>query len=644
MRTCRRMGIQTVSVYSEADSRSLHVEMADESYVIGPSPARESYLKSKKIIDVAKISGAQAIHPGYGFLSENADFAAAVEAAGLAFIGPRPDVIRLMGDKLQAKAMARQVNVSMVPGSEIAISTREEVKAFAAQLGYPILLKAAAGGGGKGMRVVYGEDQIDAYLQQTTHEAISSFGDGRVFVEKYVDSPRHVEIQILADAHGTILHLGERDCSLQRRHQKVIEECPSPFMTPELHHAMTDQALALARHVGYTSAGTIEFMVTPNRGFYFLEMNTRLQVEHPVTEMVTGLDLVEQMIRIAAGELLSFTQSQISFSGHAIEARLYAEDADHDFIPCSGRIMRFEPSLRAEGLKEEGLRLDSGVDAGGEVSIYYDPMIAKLISWAPNRLEAIQKLQRTLAHFIIDGPTHNAGFLERLLSHPKVMQGEFTTHFIEKELTSDLSNKQKCMIKAIAVLIYQRENEAGNSSKWVVVEQGKGTFVKIKDNCVIVNKEMIDLDLHWQPRERQFVAIAEGQSYYGQVHLNVMNLTLTLFGMSHNVQVMRPKVWHLFSHLRPPDSLPDNLIVKAPMPGILVSLPISVGDRVKLGQTLLVIEAMKMENALKSSIEAIVTEIFVQPGESLTRNQVLVKLGRDLLHEEINSIRMKPVW
>lgn len=622
MRTCRQMGIRTVAVYSETDSRALHVDRADESYLIGPSSPRQSYLNSQILIDTALASGAQAIHPGYGFLSENADFAAAVEAAGLTFIGPRADVIRLMGDKLQAKALARQANISLLPGSEIPVTTREQVQELGAQLGYPLLLKAAAGGGGKGMRIIYGEDQIDESLQRTTHEALSSFGDGRVFVEKYVEAPRHIEIQILADHHGNIVHLGERDCSLQRRHQKVMEESPSPFMTPPLRQAMADQAIALVRKVGYTSAGTVEFMVTPEREFYFLEMNTRLQVEHAVTEMVLNLDLVEQMIRIAAGELLSFTQSEISFSGHAIEARLYAEDSTDNFMPSSGRITHFEPPSLSDSL-----RLDTGVEAGSEVSIYYDPLIAKLIAWSPNRLEALQHLRQGLEQLIIEGFTHNAGFLEQLLHQPKVLHGDFTTHFIEQEMTQTLSKSQKWLILAVAALIYQRNNEMTTASQWVVIEQGVGTPIKIKDGCVIVEKEKLDLDLKWQPREKRFVIQVNGERYDGQVQLMDMNLKVRLFGIDTQLQVMRPKIWDLFRHVRPPETQPDNLVVKAPMPGILVSIPISIGDRVKLGQTLLVIEAMKMENALKSTAEAVVTEILVQPGESVTRNQVLVKLG-----------------
>jgi propionyl-CoA carboxylase alpha chain len=448
IKTCRRLGIQTVAVYSQGDRRALHVEQADEAVFIGPSPAQQSYLNIQTLIKAAHDTGAEAIHPGYGFLSENADFAAAVEAAGLVFIGPKSEVIRIMGDKLQAKDRARQAGVSLVPGSTVA--NPEDVEALVNQIGYPVLLKATAGGGGKGMRVIErSEDIIDSY-HQATHEALSSFGDGRLFIEKYIEKARHIEIQLLGDHHGNLVALGERDCSLQRRHQKVMEESPSPFMTLDLRQEMIRQALALAHHVGYTSAGTVEFLVTPGREFYFLEVNTRLQVEHPVTEWVTGLDLVEQMIRIAAGEPLSF--SATSFSGHAVEVRLYAEDADQDFMPCSGRLTIFDPDPSSF----DKVRLDSGVEAGGEVSLFYDPMIAKLSAWAPERLEAMECLQRALAHFRIEGPITNAGFLERLLRHPDVLDGNYHTHFIADEQGRKIPADQQQVIHALAALIYHR--------------------------------------------------------------------------------------------------------------------------------------------------------------------------------------------
>jgi len=621
MRTCRQMGIGTVAIYSQADSRALHTHSADESYLIGPPTPSQSYLNAQIIIETALAAGAQAIHPGYGFLSENADFAKAVEEAGLTFIGPLSRVIRIMGDKLQAKTLARQAGVSILPGSESAVTTKDEVQRYADLVGYPLLLKAAAGGGGKGMRIVYDESQINDNLNHAMHEAFSSFGDGRVFVEKYVQSPRHIEIQILGDHQGNIVHLGERDCSLQRRHQKVIEETPSCFITADVRQRMVDQAISLARQVGYTSAGTIEFMVAPNKEFYFLEMNTRLQVEHPITEMVTGLDLVEQMIRIAAGEPLSFSQSQITFTGHAIEARLYAEDSWQGFLPSSGRVTQFIPPVLSDNL-----RLDTGIEAGSEISIYYDPMIAKLIAWAPKRHEAIKNLKQGLTQFIIEGPVHNTGFLEQLLHQQKVKDGDYSTHFIEKEMSQNIPDCQKNLVSAIAVMIYQKIYVHDISSEWIVVENGQGTLVKIQDHFICVGEYKTELYLDWEPKEKLFVVKSPEETFSGKVQITGINLTISLFGFEYKVQIMRPKTWDLYSHVQPPKAVPDNLLVKAPMPGILISMPITTGDRVKLGQTLLVIEAMKMENVIKAPTQGVVREVFVRVGDTLLRDQILIKL------------------
>jgi propionyl-CoA carboxylase alpha chain len=615
------MGLKTIAVYSEADASARHVDMADESFLIGPAPARESYLNANIILETALEQGADAIHPGYGFLSENAEFADAVSKANLTFIGPPADVIRLMGDKLQAKGIAHRAGVSLVPGSEGPITSHQEILKFAKEFGYPILLKAAAGGGGKGMRIIEDELQMEESLERTSHEALMSFGDGRIFVEKYLKSPRHIEIQILADQHGNIIHLGERDCSLQRRHQKVIEECPSPFMTSTLREKMVDQAISLAKHVGYSSVGTIEFMVTPDHNSYFLEMNTRLQVEHPITELRTGLDLVEQMIRVAAGESLSMTQDQVSFKGHAVEARVYAEDATQNFMPSSGRITRFEvPSL------DEHVRLDTGIEAGSEVSVYYDPMIAKLSAWAPKRDEALDKLRHGLAQFIIDGPIHNLGFLENLLHQPRVMQGDYTTRFIEHEWHPELTLEQKHIVYAVAGHIHLKSS-SDQHDQWIVVEGEIGTSLQMESDHVQIAEKKISLELNWQPFERRFVVNTGSESLDGQVKSHGQNITIRLFGIDTTVQVVRPNVWELMSHIHPPAPTADKFEIKAPMPGILISLPINVGDLVQIGQPLLVIEAMKMENILKSPTNGKVKEIFVKNGDSLLRDQILVRLG-----------------
>lgn len=625
MRTCQRLGIRTVAVYSEADARALHVDMADEAYFVGPSPALHSYLNRQALIDIAKTSGAQAIHPGYGFLSENGDFAEQVTAAGLTFIGPSATVIRMMGDKLQAKAIAAQAKVPLIPGTQDPVVSVDQVKKFAMQIGYPLLLKAAGGGGGKGMRIVYQEEDIADFLDQVRHEAMSSFADERIFVEKYLSAPHHIEIQILADTYGTVVHLGERDCSLQRRHQKVIEESPSLFITPELRQAMTEQAIALARHVGYASAGTVEFMVTPDRQFYFLEMNTRLQVEHPVTEMVTGLDLVEQMIRIAAGERLPFTQNQISFTGHAMEARLYAEDAEQGFLPCSGRLTRFEPPVG------EGVRLDTGVDAGTEVSIYYDPMMAKLIAWGSNRAQVLQNLQHSLAHFIIKGPLHNLGFLERLLHHPQVNQGNVSTRFIEQEALFELSAQQQEIMQIIAAFLYHQAQREKDSAEWVIAQEKQGVLVKVKGDRVEVEcGNVFEIRLDAQVTKNRFIAYTQGQAYYGQAWLDPagLGITIKLFGYEQTFRVMRPPIWDLFAHLDIPTIPIDDMTLKAQMPGMVLSVPIQELDEVKVGQPLLVIEAMKMENTLKSPYDAMVRNILVHAGDKVSRGQILIRLEK----------------
>jgi propionyl-CoA carboxylase alpha chain len=621
IKTCKHLGIKTVGVYSESDAQAMHVDMADEAYLIGPSPALDSYLKVQTLIDTALKCGAEAVHPGYGFLSENADFAEAVNAAGMTFIGPSPKVIRLMGDKLQAKVIARKAGVPLVPGSEEPVTTVGDVKKYALKLGYPLLLKAAAGGGGKGMRVVRKEEEIHEFLQMTANEASSSFGDSRIFVEQYIESPRHIEIQILADQHGQIIHLGERDCSLQRRHQKIIEEAPSPFLTPQLRKEMATQAVALAKQVGYTSVGTVEFMVTTDHQFYFLEMNTRLQVEHPVTEMVTGLDIVEQMIRVAANEPLSLKQEQMTITGHAIEARIYAEDASQGFIPSSGRVTYFDPPP----LNNE-LRLDTGIEAGSEVSIYYDPMIGKLIAWAPDRPMAVDKLRRGLAQFILEGPLHNIGFLEYILYQPRIIEGQFTTHFIEQEMTSGLTPSQSDLVAGIAGVMYNRKEHHGVSTEWIVAKGEEGTIVKVEGPNVWVNQKEINFELDWRPVERRFSISWNNQTYYGLVYWQYMSLSLQLFGIQTKLQVMRPKMWDLMTHVHPPVVSTDSLTIKAPMPGIVVDLPIHVGEQVKTGQPLAIIEAMKMENILKSPTNGTVKEIFAKKGDSLVRDQLLVIL------------------
>lgn len=629
MRTARRMGIKTVAVYSEADARSPHVDMADEAYLLGPSPARQSYLNAEKIIEIALKSKAEAIHPGYGFLSENADFAQLVLDAGLKFIGPSPDVIRVMGDKLAAKALALDARVSCIPGSTDPVKNAEEILALAQTHGYPILLKAAAGGGGKGMRIVYEENDIQEFFDRAVSEASSSFGDGRVFVEKYIERPRHIEIQILADQHGHVIHLGERECTLQRRHQKVVEESPSTFMTPGLRQEMVEQAIALAKRVGYTSAGTIEFIVAPDKSFYFLEMNTRLQVEHPTTEMVTNIDLVEEMIRIAAGEPLRHKQPDITSTGHAIECRLYAEDPSHSFLPSSGRLVFYRPPPLTSQV-----RLDDGICEGNEISIYYDPLLGKLITWGKDREESLVQAQNALAQFEIKGIEHNLGFLQQLLQHPKVQQNLVSTHFIESEFplgesalesfSSLTQEKQPFFVSVIAQLALQFPHILkSKKDEYAVVIQDKVWVVAALEGIVQGSDWKCSPTLNYTPGTNHFQA----DSFYGQVEADPIGLRVTLFGITLPVHVLPHDIWQLSQMTPQKKYQSDTQLLKSPMPGTLISLPIAVGDHVKAGQTLAIIEAMKMENVLKSPTDAIVQEIYVSNGDSLSRNQIIARFA-----------------
>lgn len=433
MRTCREMGIQTVAIYSEADAKALHVQQADEAYCVGPAPSNESYLNIDRIMEVIAESGAQAVHPGYGFLSENAAFTSRLEENGIAFIGPGPEAVRVMGDKIESKEFALKAGVSTIPGCADVIKDAAEAAAVAEKVGYPVMIKAAAGGGGKGMRVANGPEEVEEGFRAATSEAANSFGDSRVFIEKFITQPRHIEIQVLADKNGHCIYLNERECSIQRRHQKVIEEAPSTFLTPEVRKAMGEQSVALAKAIDYHSAGTVEFIVDANMDFFFLEMNTRLQVEHPVTELTTGVDLVKEMIRVANGESLSLTQDDVGINGWSVEARVYAEDCKRGFLPSIGRLTSYtEPT-------GEGVRVDSGAYEGGEVSIYYDPMISKLITWAPTRAHAIEAMIKALDEYDIDGVTTNKPFLISLLTHPRFHTGDISTNFIAEEYPDGFS-------------------------------------------------------------------------------------------------------------------------------------------------------------------------------------------------------------
>jgi len=650
IRTARRMGIKTVAVYSDADARAPHVRMADESVRIGPAPAAESYLRAELIIDACKATGAEAVHPGYGFLSERTSFAEALEKAGIAFIGPPPNAIAAMGDKIESKKLAKAAGVNVVPGYLGEIADTEEAVKIAKDIGFPVMMKASAGGGGKGMRLAYGEKDVREGFEATKREGLNSFGDDRVFIEKFIEDPRHIEIQVLGDKHGNILYLNERECSIQRRHQKVIEEAPSPFVSPEMRKAMGEQCVALARAVGYHSAGTVELIVSgadkSGESFYFLEMNTRLQVEHPVTEEVTGLDLVEQMIRVAAGEKLGFTQDEVKLNGWSIEARVYAEDPYRGFLPSTGRLITYRPPAEHRD-GDSVIRVDDGVTEGGEISMFYDPMIAKLISWAPTRDEAIDEAVQALDAFQLSGISDNIDFLSALLQHQRFRSGELTTGFIaeeypegfmgapaDEELLNDLAALAgivQMTSDTRAALIDGQLGEPVFPEATQIVRIGKRDFtVTIAPyeggNLAIVdNRDAIDIVGEWTPGDKLLVADMDGRSRIVQVARKGRGWTLTTRGAAHAVQVMPRHVADLATHMIekiPPDM---SRFLLAPMPGLLTRLEVKAGDQVEAGQPVAVVEAMKMENILRAEKTATVKATAAKAGDSLAVDQVIVE-------------------
>ncbi len=642
IRTAKRMGIATVAVYSDADARAPHVRMADESVRLGPPPASESYLNAELIIDACKATGAEAVHPGYGFLSERESFAKALDKAGIVFIGPPPKAIAAMGDKIASKKLAKKAGVNIVPGHLDDIATTREAVKIAGAIGYPVMIKASAGGGGKGMRLAYSDEDVREGFEAVKREGKASFGDDRVLIEKFIEAPRHIEIQVLGDTHGNIVHLGERECSIQRRHQKVVEEAPSPFVTPKMRKAMGEQAIALAKAVGYYSAGTVELIVGADKSFYFLEMNTRLQVEHPVTEEGTGLDLVEQMIRVAAGEKLGFAQKDVKLDGWAIETRVYAEDPYRGFLPSTGRLVRYRPpSPSREAGGEVRVRVDDGVFEGGEVSMFYDPMIAKLVTWAPTRLAAIDAQVDALDGFEIDGIGHNVDFLSALMQHPRFRVGDITTGFIAEEYPEGFTGAPADALlvrrlAAIAAALTWHEVERARhvsgqlgepipaGCEWVVKIAGVEHSVLLGDGAE-VDGEPIEGEVEWQPGDRMAVASSGDERLRVRVARNGRGWKLTTRGATHPVQVMQPHVAELAHHMiekEPPDL---SRLLLAPMPGLLTRLDVKPGDTVEAGQTVAVMEAMKMENILRAGRAATVKATPVKAGESVAVDQVIVE-------------------
>jgi propionyl-CoA carboxylase alpha chain len=650
IRTAKRMGIKTIAVYSDADARAPHVKMADEAVRLGPPPASESYLKAELIIDACKATGAEAVHPGYGFLSERTSFAEALEKAGIAFIGPPPNAIAAMGDKIESKKLAQAAGVNVVPGYLGDIATTDDAVKIASDIGYPVMMKASAGGGGKGMRLAWSEKDVREGFEATKREGLNSFGDDRVFIEKFIEQPRHIEIQVLGDQHGNILYLGERECSIQRRHQKVVEEAPSPFVTPEMRKAMGEQAVALARAVGYYSAGTVELIVsgadTTGKSFYFLEMNTRLQVEHPVTEEVTGLDLVEQMIRVAAGEKLKLKQDDVKLNGWAVENRVYAEDPYRHFLPSTGRLIRYRPSpeMRDERVR---VRVDDGVFEGGEVSMFYDPMIAKLVTWGPSREAAIDAQVEALDAFEIDGIGHNVDFLSALMQHPRFREGNITTNFIAEEYPEGFEGAPAdpqlvADLAAIAAMIETtREARAGQVSDQLNtnIQPPLDHSVKIGGEVRRVHIEPfeggtmasvaggapVEIFGSWTPGQRLLGLTIGGRQRTVQVERQGRRWVLTTRGASHKVQVLDPHVAELSVHMiekAPPDL---SRLLLAPMPGLVTRLDVKTGDKVEPGQTVAIMEAMKMENILRAPKAATVKATPVKAGESVAVDQVIVE-------------------
>ncbi len=641
IRTARKIGIATVAVYSEADRGSLHVEMADEAVCVGPPPSTESYLAVARIVEACRSTGSDAVHPGYGFLSENAAFPEALAAAGVTFIGPPVAAVKSMGDKITSKRIAEEAGVNSVPGHLEALSDADEAVGIARDIGYPVMLKASAGGGGKGMRVANDDDECRDGFERARSEASSSFGDDRVFVEKFITEPRHIEIQVLADTHGNAIYLGERECSIQRRHQKVIEEAPSPFVDAEMRAEMGAQAVSLARAVDYHSAGTVEFIVSADHSFYFLEMNTRLQVEHPVTEAVTGLDLVELMIRIAAGESLEITQSDVNMNGWAMESRIYAEDPSRGFLPSCGRLVRYQPP------SGDDVRLDSGVREGAEIPIYYDPMIAKMITHADDRPAAIARMQLALDEFYLRGIAHNMNFLAAIFKNPRFADGQLSTSFIDEEFTGGydperMDEQEWRTLACVAASVHQRlgRRARGISGRmsadavepprdWVVSHGDKRSKVTITGagdyDQVLVDGACANVSTKWVPGERLFRGTIDGDIVCAQIERAGIGYRLSMGGIVVEVLVLSPRAAALYALMLAKEAAESSKFLLAPMPGLLVSVAVQSGDEVDPGQELAVVEAMKMENVLRADTQRKVASVLVSPGESVSVDQPIIE-------------------
>ncbi|WP_274629511.1 acetyl-CoA carboxylase biotin carboxylase subunit [Arvimicrobium flavum] len=653
IRTAGKMGIATVAVYSDADRDAVHVEMADEAVHIGPPAAAQSYLVQEKIIDACKATGAEAVHPGYGFLSERASFCAALEKEGIVFIGPKPRAIEAMGDKIESKKFANAAKVSTVPGHLGVIEDADHAETIAGEIGYPVMIKASAGGGGKGMRIAWSREEVRDGFERARSEAKSSFGDDRVFIEKFVTEPRHIEIQVLADAHGNAIYLGERECSIQRRNQKVVEEAPSPFLDEKTRRAMGEQAVALAKAVDYQSAGTVEFIVDRDKNFYFLEMNTRLQVEHPVTELVTGIDLVEQMIRVAAGEKLRIKQGDVRLDGWAIESRLYAEDPYRNFLPSIGRLTRYRPPEEGR-FGDVTVRNDTGVTEGSEISMFYDPMIAKLCTRAPTREAAIDAMSDALDKFVVDGIEHNIPFLATLMRHPRWREGRLSTGFIAEEYPDGFApvspdGEERAVLAAIALAVelvrrdrldrlsgrlaphagaLKRDWEVRIGTDFLPVAVLEGMVsVPMEVDVSVDGGRILTIQSDWRPGEAVWHGKVGERRVSAQIRPVLNGVRIDWQGMSVIARAMLAATAAL-DRLMPVKTPPDtsNLLL-CPMPGMVVSIAVAEGQEVKAGETLAVVEAMKMENVLRAERDVTVASIKARPGDSLAVDAIIMEFA-----------------
>ena len=643
IRTCQRLGISTVVVYSEADADSMAVEMADESVFIGPAPASASYLVADKIVEACRATGAEAVHPGFGFLSENAGFAQRLADEGIVFIGPNPHAIQAMGDKIESKKFAARANVSVVPGHVGEIEDTAHAIRIAEDISYPVMIKASAGGGGKGIRVAWNRQDVEEGFPAVRAEAKASFGDDRIFIEKFIESPRHIEIQVLGDKHGNVIHLFERECSIQRRNQKVIEEAPSPLLDAETRAAMGAQAVALAKAVNYDSAGTVEFVAGQDRSFYFLEMNTRLQVEHPVTELITGVDLVEQMIRSAWGEKLAFRQEDLSIKGWAMECRIYAEDPYRGFLPSIGRLVRYSPPVEGEVGGGAIVRNDAGVREGDEISMYYDPMISKLSTWGPDRIAAIDAMGRALENFHIEGLGQNIPFLAAVMDQARFRSGELSTSYIKDEFPEGFQGTapddfQKDLMTAVACAMHRAiaGRAAGGRLRddWVVIGAGEHRPVLIQTTNDGLKVDILDegraLSLgqsDWRPGLPVFRGVVDGRAFACAVQPAAEGYVIRHRAATRRILVLSPRSAQLHDMLPPKKAADTSKLVFSPMPGLVVSLDVEAGQSVRSGEQVAIIEAMKMQNIIRAERDGVVKAVLVASGASVAADEVLIEFG-----------------